>query len=329
MNCLENHIGIKYCNSPESVSGLYVNQLPGITLESLEKISEKENINFMGMWKEVKTRAWMRLEKDLRVALRAKYKLKSVKANAKVSGILDEDDTVVADEKLRGVVIDLGINTAFIAIGISSFSIKLPNTVSSLNVKVFDAEGTVLESISKANAPAGKNTFLLGKKYLSSKVFIAVDSTAVELYTSRLTKASADSCCSCVREICDDCSPTVYGAEADLPTPGDPIEGYNLFGFEVDYSVLCDYSSIICRNKPEFTDTWLYLLGTELMNERLWSTRLNRFTTIDKESAADMRDYFGSEYERSLSESIAALDVAEDECCIVCNPAIASRYNLP
>jgi len=329
MNCLDNHIGIKYCNSPEPISGLYVNQLPGITLESLQKITEAENVNFVGMWKDVKQRSWVKLEKDLRVALRTKYKLKAVKSNARLIGELDELNTLQHAQKYRGVVIDLGVNATFIAIGINTISLKLTDTVSSLNIKIFDAEGTLLDTLTKANAPAGKNSFIVSKKYLCAQVFIAVDVSAVDLYSSSITKASAGYCCSCVRNICDECTPSIYGAESSLDNPSDLVEGNNLFGFEVDYSVLCDYTSIVCRNKPEFTDCWLYLLGAELMQERLFSTRLNRFTTIDKESAAELRDYFGNEYDRSLQETVLALSIPDDECCIECNPIVSSRISLP
>lgn len=329
MNCLENHIGIRNCNSPEPTSGLYVNQLPGITLESIQKVSDSENINFMGAWKEVKVRSWSRLENDLRIALKKRYKLKSVNANAKISSVIDEATIISAAEYYRGVVIDLGSEVSFLSIGINSFSLKLPNTVSSLNIKVFDQDGNMLESITRENAPAGKNIFPIGRNFLTSILFIGVDATMVPLYSSSVSSDTHASCCKCVQTICDNCQPAIYGTESPIAGFNIGTEGSNLFGFEVDYSVVCDYSSIICRNKPEFTYPWLYLLGAELMQERLFSTRLNRFTTIDKEAAADLRDYFTEEYQSALEESIQGIEVSEVDCCIICNPIIYRRAILP
>lgn len=326
MNCLENHIGIKYCNSPEPESGLYINQLSGITLERIEKSSEKDNLNFLGVWKDIKSRAWMILEKDVRRQMRQKYKLKAVKSNNNLVGVLDETATIAAATKYRGVVIDLSDKTSFIAIGINSIAVWL-TTGSALTVKVFDKEGVELDSFIVQSAIAGRNLISVGKKYLSSYVFIAVDCTSVPLYTSELDSQTSDSICNCIAAYYD-CDPIIYGAESDISSPI-PVQGDNMFGVEADFSVMCDYSGIICRNKTEFTDVWLYLLGAELMLESINSTKLSWFNTVDRDNAIERRDYYMNEYQQALAETIAAIEVPEDECCVECNPIIKSVYALP
>jgi hypothetical protein len=89
----------------------------------------------------------------------------------------------------------------------------------------------------------------------------------------------------------------------------------------------CDYEAIACENKETLVNAWRYLLGNQLMLFRLHTTRLNRFTTIDKDSAEDLRDFYQVEYEKALSQAVKLVDVSS--CCMECgnNPEIV--YFLP
>lgn len=343
MHCFYDYIGIKGYGSTEPLSGLYINQLPGITLESIDKTAEKEQINFAGVWKDVQVRAWMRFEKDFRRALRNRFRLSALKASASIQPLINGDLVIEASEKYRGVVID--INNAlyeeffddalqdrskgsFLSVYVDKIGITLKEDAASLVLKIFDVNGQELDTFTKANALAGYNEFVVMKKYFTHRIFIAVDASAIDLPEATLPKKSIDTCYNSLLVIFPDCKPQVFGAEADKATPNTLTKTANTF-LNVAYSVVCDYSAIICNNRPEFTDVWMYLLGAELMLERMHSSRMNRYTTIDKEAAAELKDYFSVEYEKALKEAIDALEVSEEECCIQCNPLITTREVLP
>lgn len=78
----------------------------------------------------------------------------------------------------------------------------------------------------------------------------------------------------------------------------------------------CDYENLICENKSKLITAWKYLLGNQLMIERLYSTRLNRFTTIDLKAAAELRDHYQVEYEKSLVLAAKIMNVASCECMV-------------
>lgn len=82
-------------------------------------------------------------------------------------------------------------------------------------------------------------------------------------------------------------------------------------------SPYCDYEAIICGNKQIIGNAWRYLLGNQLMLFRLYTTRLNRFTTIDLKDAAELRDLYQAEYERSLTQAVKLIDVSG--CCLECS----------
>lgn len=75
----------------------------------------------------------------------------------------------------------------------------------------------------------------------------------------------------------------------------------------------CDYEDMICDNLEALTNAWRYLLGNQLMIFRLYSTRLNRFTTVDAKKAEELKDFYQVEYEKALTQAIDFIDVSS--CC--------------
>jgi hypothetical protein len=331
MDCLKDYIGIKGYGSQEPLSGLYINQLPGITLESIDKIADKDQGNFTGVWDDVQTRAGNRLEKDLRIALRNRFKLKGIKSFSVAKPVLSED-TIEAAEEYRGVIIDLGIDkSAFLAISVNQITLNLPGTVTSLVLKIFELtendECIELLTKTKANA-SGKCVINIARKFSAKKIFIAVDATTAELLSAEYNNTVAYDCFRILCDICEDCKPSISGASSLVASPGEITKSDEVYGIEVGFSVMCDLTSIACFNKPEFTDVWMYLLGAELMIERSFSSRLNRYTTIDREQASELSGYFTAQYEKALKEAVNAIEL-KDDCCIECNPLVRTTTSLP
>lgn len=80
----------------------------------------------------------------------------------------------------------------------------------------------------------------------------------------------------------------------------------------------CDYDVMICDNIEELTTAWKYLLGVSLMIFRLTSDRVNRWTTIGRDEAKELRDFYQVEYERALKQGVQLMDT--EECCLKCDP---------
>jgi hypothetical protein len=90
MNCLKDYIGIRgYDVAP--ASGLFINQLQGISLKSIQLISDSEQVTFVAVWDDVQGRAWLRLRSDFLIAMRAKY---CIEKDVQV------DDIICADKEL-------------------------------------------------------------------------------------------------------------------------------------------------------------------------------------------------------------------------------------
>jgi len=100
--------------------------------------------------------------------------------------------------------------------------------------------------------------------------------------------------------------------------------------FEVDFmsemnrcyelNVYCDYDALICNNKRKLLQAWKYLLGNQLMLFRLYSSRINRFTTLDIKDVQELKDHYQLEYEKALTQGVKLCDISSCELCCEGNP---------
>lgn len=89
----------------------------------------------------------------------------------------------------------------------------------------------------------------------------------------------------------------------------------------------CDYDTMICENRDTLIQAWKYSLGVWLMIFRLNTDRLNRYTTVDKKQAQELKDFFQVEYEKALSQAVKLMDTTS--CCMDCGGNPESVYQLP
>lgn len=83
-------------------------------------------------------------------------------------------------------------------------------------------------------------------------------------------------------------------------------------------SKTCDYDSLICDNIEELALAWKYLLGVTLLLFRLNSDRINKWTTIGRDEAKELKDFYQIEYEKALKQGVLLMDT--DACCLECEP---------
>ena len=75
---------------------------------------------------------------------------------------------------------------------------------------------------------------------------------------------------------------------------------------------LCE--CFIIENKGLLAAALWYLLGAEVMLERINSTRLNRFTTIDKQKSKELRAEYMDTFMVELSTAVAGINPHDTAC---------------
>lgn len=71
---------------------------------------------------------------------------------------------------------------------------------------------------------------------------------------------------------------------------------------------------LICENKELFAVALQYLMGAELMIERTTSSRINKYTTIDKIAAQRSQLEFEERFYTELHVAIIGIDIEGSDC---------------
>lgn len=113
------------------------------------------------------------------------------------------------------------------------------------------------------------------------------------------------------------------------------LEAYNRFYIDFlseinkchNLSPYCDYNTMICDNLQYLTLSWKYLLGSTMMQFRIYTERLNTYTTVKLAEAKELKDHYDVEYEKALKQ--AALLIDTSTCCADCGGNPKSVVWLP
>ncbi|GHT33561.1 hypothetical protein FACS189434_07980 [Bacteroidia bacterium] len=71
---------------------------------------------------------------------------------------------------------------------------------------------------------------------------------------------------------------------------------------------------LICENKVLLATALWYLMGAEMLQERLGSERINRFTTIDRQKTRELQQEFMQDFANELQMAIAGIDIEASAC---------------
>lgn len=77
MECLIDFIGLSYCAGvyEQPGSGLYLNSLPGISIQSIDAIADSEQITYLGVWADVQSSAVAQFRIDVIAEMNKCFKL--------------------------------------------------------------------------------------------------------------------------------------------------------------------------------------------------------------------------------------------------------------
>lgn len=329
MNYLKDFIGIRgYSTTPQS--GVYVNQLPGISLKSMEASTTQEKETFVTMWNDVQERAWLRLESDFRNSLRKKFNIKTSKGLFHTVALW-YNVTTPPIAKYRGTVYDTGIDyNGFFAFWVESITIDLPQPVTNFVLHLFDNIGNEMDSFQIANAVAGHNIITVKKAYACPRLFMAVDATNITLKQTIINNGVLSGWIDIFSGFYSyGTNPQVYGADANLATPAILQRSTATSGITASIMPMCDYSSLIYTDKGLYTNVWHQLLGATLMEELLFSDRINKYTTVDKEKCKELWDLFENRYQINLNDITSGIQVNANDNCIECRKIVTSETRIP
>lgn len=317
IDCLNNYIGVRGLPPYEDPdSGYYINDLQGITTQQLEDISDDEDHYEVRLaWDDIYNRASRLLETDIKNALKKYFKNYSYVTNG-ITGQLTKSETLPTATNYNGWSFNLGYESKNLVLNISKFDIYL-NTAATFDIFVYDLNtGKKLDEISFTGVE-GINTFNIGKNYAVhrySNIFVCYDASEVSVL--KMTEYK----------------PLGFTRSGDIPKSGSVLDS-NLSnsntGLSVTFNLECSVSNFVCQRIDSFKDAFLYKLGVEFCNERIYSDRINRYTLMDRDDATTLRTELNDQYTLLIDAALEDLKVNESDQCFECNKAVNYRVMLP
>jgi len=353
VDCLRDYIGVNWCGATTTPpSGLYINQLPGISFNQMMSLSNSEQKTFAAVWDDVQTRAIARFKTDFVQKANLKYKVESITDSITIFPVITTQPAapqIVVGNNL-GLEFDLecfndidfyyrkSVMQDFYIQSVLLYATDIdlvvppagcpPQNEITLQVYVDDdyavvyeqvvvlAEGWnrfeinfgILQQLAEANSIYADRVFTkMGVRFINNHLeFNTLEFDLMPII---------DRCCCCNAAI------TGTRNSADIGTLS--------HGVGIVMGARCTWDRFVCANKDKVKTALWYLLGIELMNEQLFSERLNEFTTINLKKAQELKSmyevhYMGGtfndiQYDGALSQVIANVTLSASDCCLECN----------
>lgn len=316
MPCFDGYIGLD--RSMPSRSGLYAYDLPGVELAMLQGLTKDNHDDYTELWEMIQYRAWANLVSDVSLALKGKFLIDSKLVTRETSSF---KDSVNGNSSLAGITFEFNL-PKYARVHILSVGVYSEQEYSSPGafIQVFeeDENGELLyESSADDSLAIGRNTINIDQDFEVDKLFVAYDPTQFEFRETE-NKYYETGCISWSK------------VECIFPCAG--IGGYhgivrqiNGGGLNVKFIVTCSVEKFVCENLSLFKMAYWYKIGVELADEQLLGNRLNRFTTMTAERAAERGGYFGRQYSGNVDEAVKSINVREDPTCFLCQNTVMSK----
>lgn len=332
MDCLKDYIGLKgCCEDKEPASGLYINSLAGITSEMIESLAEREQQTGKVAYSNVQVMAARKFYTDIISKLRKNYRLKQLHEEFIYKPEISVEEEDVAADEFRGILLQFAwTHSTFLSFTVSKVYVVSPyagNVTHVADIVFLNEDGVELLRMKDIAFNSGINVIDVDKIFAVRTLFIGVDATSFKTIKSDLEGTAISCFCESIRCLCGDCDASIGGY---IYTDGFTKTAHNTHGVGVWGYAGCDYYSLICNNKELFTSAWLNLLGIQSVISLLYSTRINRFTTVNKEQYMELRDFYQVEYEKQLETALEGIVInARMDCCVECEQPVNRVQWLP
>lgn len=350
MQCLEDYIGIRGCSFATSDSGMYIDELPGIEFANIEQLATPDQVSISGVWADVQSRALIKFRQDVLGRISGfdrRYRLKQITQTVDIGKDIDATSPTAAAVGKRGQTIELHREgDEFVASNLQNIYVQAINfylieTPGNYLFTISDLETDELLWSSTAALVVGWNLIKVDQQFSATRISVAIDVTncitpELSLDDFALSDPYSNwflgygynnnyywwewgcSCTSMVRGYQNLAGTETFGTDS--------------FGISTVFSVRCEYDNLVCKNKKYFASAFRLCLAIELLAERIFTSRINRWTTVDLAKAKELKKYFeacyrGGEYDESYHEGelktcIDGIELNLNDCCLECDAPI-------
>lgn len=316
-NCFEK-VGVKTCNTNVVYD---ITKLPGISLESLEKIRDKDTVSLTELVDNLIFRAINRVKIDLISG--KKIQLANQDFSLCVGRLTDISEIVPASNGKGGVTIDI-IQSEYILLNLATLYFYTDD-VYSVDFQVIDLySNTVLHTFT-LDTVAGENVYDLNFDIFASrhsrKIAVVYDLSQANFYKTNAI-ACFDSCtCSCPVAVTCGCNNVTGNLNLS--------KSNYTYGVGLQMKLQCSFEKFLCNNSNAVVDAIYYATALEYYDENLLNFNVNKFTRTREEETVNYQKVMQQKYDKAIYYATSALNFC-DNCCFECPDAgIRYEYNRP
>ena len=268
----------------------------------------------MQVWDTVQNRAGKVFESAFTTAMSKRYQLKKITEQFQLSGSIDSTQPTPSEVgALRGILLDCYyLKSPFHYIPIAKIHIYLNEPVESLPVFIYEVHDNKIKLLytTHINGKAGWNDIELNEKYPdSAMLYVCYDASNVDSVSMNLDNQDLDGR---FWASYDWYWSHIYVQGATYSNEQFK-EGYDTYGMNLTIGLQCSYDVLIANYKRELAIAWWYLLGAELMQERIYTDRVNKFT-VDLARAKDLRAQLKQDFLNELLTFVDSIHLRGDWC---------------
>lgn len=340
MGCLSDTtkpvIGIREdCSTVTPSSGLFLNDLEGITIHFADSIASKDMSDGIDLINKKIALAEKIIFNQISTSL-APYVRKTSLVNFDTIGLmLDDKDAVASENKLKGVKINID-EGSFIEFHLHQVGLWVDSVINT-NIEVWDLiSAQKLDDIAITTV-AGKLTQVqVDKTYKTLKnnfhIAILYDASLAGTFKTSLYPQHCGGCRVPRNGFYINHFTQVLGVEigsSDTKIASNFSGTDGTAGMIVDYSVKCSNENFVCYNSNSFALALLYKTAELLIREAVFSARVNKYVTVHKDLNKDLEKDFRELFEKEITNITANMNVPANDICFRCDPHISRRSEIP
>lgn len=300
-----------------SRSSLYAVDLPGVELSQFDLLTKEDQVDYLEFWEMIYKKAWDNFITELTEKLQNKFYVDSKLVSRETSQFKVDLNTTVG---LAGVTIEFTL-PRYARLHIVSVDVNSAEEYNSpeglISVYENDENGELL-SESSQELSEGRNTIFIDRDYEVNKVFVAYDPEMFSFKQTENKKYNTPY----LYFTCDECLFDCGGYNGK-------IAQVNGGGLNVKYNVYCSVEKFACENINLFKQAFFFRIGLELVYERKMGNRLNKYSTMTLERAEEFTEFYESNFQKNLTQSVKSQNMAEDPYCFTCKEIVSKRSSTP
>lgn len=336
MDCLTNLVGIKGdCGTPTTPSAnLWLNDLPAITIKSSNAAVNAEQESGYDLLSQKLAFADNIIEQDVRAHLAPYISLSSIVDND-VIGKYQDDLPLVSSESGRYKGIQIKIDEyPYLSLFVSSIRLQLTSAITT-DILVFDLiSGKQIDSFEITSVADEITEVIVNKSYKATRqklnLLFVYDAGVASARKS--TAYGTSSGCSTCRGNWDYNYASFRGASIGTGATKTNVNvsaENSTAGMSLTYSLSCDIEPFICSISSLLGMPKLYLTGSLVMQEYIFSDRLNHIVTVQKEDHKALQMEYSNEYMSRMGALLENMKLPKDGLCFRCDPPIRKRVQVP